>query len=450
MEKNRQRESGQATLVMVLVVGLIAVLTANTLGSILVAGVRVEADARRSDAAWYAAWAGIDELMYRLRAEQQFPDPGIYTINLTMPNGATVSAEIEGGENLKTIRSVGTFDGSTRKLEMVVQSPGSRANFVYATQSGEGGFEMEIQTQITGKDGTEGNVYSNGDLLGDSKSSGNSGSRVMGSIWAVGMVDSLGSQNNEGVYVQKDAWAGELIQCLAGERRISALPSGPDCTGGTYETAPSGTPEPTNLSSIDVAYWKGIALSGGEWNGNCIIGGGPGADCTNGTKVLGNIKVNGDVILPQNQTLTLNGTLWVNGDISFSSNNQVIVGEPWNKQTAVLIVAHDNAPVKGKVITSSNVGFVRNSQNAGIIVISQNTSQDCSQPAININSNTKTVVFIANDGCINVGPNSAMAGVIGYKVHIERNSTVEFDPSLAQKIVGGELTGWVVTSLREY
>lgn len=443
---NYKKDSGQAALVMVLVVGLVAVLTANALSSVLVGGIKVETEVRKADAAWYAAWAGVDELMYRLRAETTFPNPGVYTVSFTLANGATVNAEIEGDELAKTVRSIGTYGGSTRKIEMQVQTPGARANFVYATQSGEGGFEMEGNTQVTGKDGTDGNVYSNGDILGASKSSGNAGSRVQGSVWAVGQVSKY--QNGQGVYVKKDASAASLIECLVGERRLSPLAPGADCAGGTYEV--TNAPSPASLSSIDVAYWKGIAESGGNWNGNCTIGGSAGSDCTNGTNVLGNIKIDGDLTVPQNESLTLDGTVWVNGDINFNQNNVMTVGEPWGEQTAVMIVAHENAPVKGKIITSSNIQFIRNSQEAGIIVISENTSKDCDNPAIEITSNTKSVVFIANEGCINVGSNSLMAGVLGYKVHISNNSTIEFDPSLAQGIVGSDPNGWRVVSVKEY
>lgn len=441
-------QKGQAALVMVLVVGLVAVLTANALSSVLVGGIITETEVRKADASLYAAWAGVDELMYRLRAEQEFPNPGVYEVAFELANGATVSATIEGDATLKTVKSTGYFENSSRSIEVMVQNPGSRANFVYATQSGEGGFEMEVQTIVVGKDATDGNVYSNGDILGDSRSSGNSGSKILGSLWAVGRVDSLSGQVNGGVYTQKDAWAGELLQCLVGEDRISPLTPASSCTGGNYVV--TNAPAPATLATIDVDYWKSLAEAGGVINGNCIVGGGA-ADCTGGTNTLGPVRINGDLTLEQNRTLTINGALWVDGDIIFSSNNDVIVGEPWNKQTAVVIVSSSTQPsVKGKVITSSNVDFLRNSQDAGIIVISQNTSQDCAAPAIDISSNTKTVVFIAIDGCVNVGANSAMAGILGYKVHIERNSTIEFDPSLAQAVVGSELNGWKVISVKEF
>ena len=118
-----------------------------------------------------------------------------------------------------------------------------------------------------------------------------------------------------------------------------------------------------------------------------------------------------------------------------------------------MIVASDpdNPTIKGRVVTSSNVQFNRNSQGAGIIFISENQSLDCANlPAIDMTSNTATVVFVAIDGCINVGSNSKINGILGKKIHIKNNSTIQYDPSLARAIVVPDSGGWNVVNIREY
>src|SRR5688572_25359263 len=207
-KKTKLNHSGQASLVMVLVLGLVAMLSVLSIGSLNVGNVQVEEFITSSDKAYYAAWAGVDELMYRLRAKQDFGPS--YQLSLVLDNGATVSAQIQGDSVQKTITATGFADNSLRNIEVQVASSSSKASFIFAAQSGEGGFELEGNTLVTGKDGSSGNVYSNGSVLGIRASSGNSGSRILGSVWAVNNIGGLNSPSTGGVYIQKDAHAASL------------------------------------------------------------------------------------------------------------------------------------------------------------------------------------------------------------------------------------------------
>ncbi|MBI1872010.1 hypothetical protein HYS10_01180 [Candidatus Collierbacteria bacterium] len=103
------------------------------------------------------------------------------------------------------------------------------------------------------------------------------------------------------------------------------------------------------------------------------------------------------------------------------------------------------------MVTSSNVQFNRNSFGAGVIFISQNLGENCAVlPAIDITSNTATVVFVAIDGCINIASHSVISGILGKKIYIKNNSSVLYDPSLAKAIVEPNSGGWAVVSVREY
>jgi len=76
---------------------------------------------------------------------------------------------------------------------------------------------------------------------------------------------------------------------------------------------------------------------------------------------------------------------------------------------------------------------------------------DCASfPAIQAESRTPEVVFVAMNGCIDIESNSVVAGVLGRKVHISANSDIEYDPSLSQAILGSDLGGWRVVSVKEY
>ena len=445
--KSKSNQSGQASFVLVLIIGLVSIMSVLASSSISVTNVQIEDIISLSNKALYAAWSGTDEIMYRLRSHQDFGTG--YSVNLTMANGATVSASVTGDSNQKIVRSSGYFNGVIKNLEVTVASSSGKASFVFAAQSGEGGFELEGNTTVTGTNGSSGNVYSNGSILGKSASSGNAGSKILGSVWAVGSIGGLTSPNSGGVYVLNNAWANTMTACsIGGSVKASSPPSNCPYSGSFTYSAP---PTPNTLSSVDATYWKDRAQAGGIWNGDCNIGSSDGSDCTGGSFILGDKKIVGKLSVSSGINITLSGPIWVKGDIDLSSNNRLTTSDSVGKNSIMIIASDsDNPSVKGKILISSNIQFVRNAQGAGPIFISENTSFDCSAPAIDVSGNTSTVVFVAVEGCINVGSGSILNGVLGKKIHIKNNSTIQYDPSLARAIVVPSSGGWKVVNIREY
>lgn len=444
----KKESEGQASLVMVLLIGLVAITSALASSALSVSNVRIEETIHSADQAWYAAWAGVDELMYRLRARQDFGSS--YEVNLTLAGGATASATITGDNNQKTVNSRGFFQGIIKQLEVKVASSSSKASFIFAVQTGVGGFELEGNTSVAGTNNTPGNVYSNGAILGIRAASGQSGSKILGSAWAVSNIAGLSAPDTGGVYIKKNAWANALTACLIGGNVKSPQPPSNCPYSGSYSINPA--PPPIPLASVDAEYWKAQAEAGGTWNGDCTVLATDGTDCTSGTAKLGGRKILGNLLVSSGTNFTLTGPVWVKGDISISQNNVLYTDEAVGKNSVVVVASDpDNPAVNGRVVTSSNVQFNRNSFGAGIIFISQNLGDNCSSsPAIDITSNTATVVFVSLDGCINIGSNSVISGILGKKIHIKNNSSVLYDPSLAKAIVEPDSGGWAVVSVREY
>lgn len=439
--------SGQASLVLVLILGLVSIMSVLASSTLSVSNVQIEETITDSNQAWYAAWSGIDEIMYRLRAHQEFGES--YSVGFNLSNGATVSASIVGDSSQKIVRSSGFAKGVIKSLEVTIASSSSKASFVFAAQAGDGGFELEGNTTVTGSGGTPGNVYSNGPVLGIKANAGNAGSKILGSVWAVGNIGGLSSPTAGGLYIQKNAWANTLTACLVGGNvRASVPPTNCPYSGSFAISVP---PIPAALASVDASYWKNKALEGGTWNGDCNIASTDGTDCSAGTRSIGNRKIDGDFNVPSGVNVTVTGPMWVKGDVNIAQNNTLFTSEEVGKNSIMIVASDsDNPAIKGRVVTSSNVQFNRNSQGSGIIFISENRSVDCSFPAIDMTSNTATVVFVAIDGCINVGSNSQINGILGKKIHIKNNSTIIYDPNLARAIVVPDSGGWNVVNIREY
>lgn len=441
-----KKSSGQASLVMVLLIGLVAIATALATSSLTTSNVQIEETIHASDQAWYAAWAGVDEIMYRLRARQNFG--GSYSLSFTLDGGATVSATITGDANQKTVVSTGYAAGMVKNIEVVAVTSSTRSSFIFAVQTGQGGLELEGNTLVSGANNSSGNVYSNGDVLGIRATSGTSGSKILGHVWAVGNIGGLTAPDVGGVYIEMNAMANTLTACQVDGSIYAPQPASNCPTAGTYNLAPAPLPAP--LAAVDVEYWKNQAETGSDWTGSCSIGGGVGVDCTQGTNRLGNMKILGDLSVPSGTDLTFTGPVWVVGDILVSQNNILYTDESVGTTSVVVIASDPNNPsTKGRIVTSSNATFLRNSFGAGLIFISENPSDICTSPSIDITSNTATVIFISEDGCINIGSNSAISGILAKKVHVKNNSSIIYDPSLARAIVDPNSGGWAVVSIRE-
>jgi len=202
---------------------------------------------------------------------------------------------------------------------------------------------------------------------------------------------------------------------------------------------------------VDAQYWKQKALSGGVWSGKCVVLSDDGLDCTEGTGRLGNRQILGDLFVPSGINLTVDGPVWIKGDIEISQNNILYTAESAGSDSIVVVASDPDSPLaKGRIVTSSNVQYNRNSFGAGLIFISENKGDVCeANPAIDMTSNTATVVFVAVDGCINIGSNSVISGVLGKKVHVRNNSTISYDPNLARAILGDTGEGWSVVNITE-
>lgn len=423
---------------MVLLIGLVAISSAIATSSLTTSNVLIEETIHASDRAKYAAWAGIDELMLRLRARQNFGPS--FSLSLDLGGGATASANISGDNIQKTVRSTGYASGMIRNLEVLVASSSSKAGFMFAVVSGTGGFELE-KAMITGSNGTDGNVYSNGNVTGVSASSGSNGSRLMGSVWAVGNIDD--------VYIKKNAWATSLVDCLVGGSVKSPVPPTNCPYSGSFTV--TDPPPTTALATVDALYWMNKAASGGIWPGDCIVGSGGVNDCTGGSNNLGNKKIIGNLRVLIGTTVSLVGPTWVKGNIVLENNVIVNTADVSGPNSVVIVSSDSDNPVaNGKVDMGNNVKFYRNSFGAGPIFISENTSDNCTEPAIVMSNNATGVVLVALNGCIYVRENAILNGIVGKKIHLTNNSQINYDPSLAKAIIDPGSGGWSVVSVKEY
>ena len=443
------KKRGQAVLMIVFGLGAVGVLVAVAFAKLGPRSILRQQILSDSEKAYYASESGIEELMIRLRSHHNFGNE--WDMSYELDDGSVFYATISGDINTRVATSTGRFADFTRRLEVKVASSSSKTSFLFAVQSGSGGFELEGNTEIRGLDGAAGNVYTNGDILGASLSSGNSGSKVLGDIWAVGKISGLNGDSSGGVYISGTAAANELLRCeVVGDVEAPAPPGGGCNYGGSYVVIEAPVVLP--MEAIDIDFWKQQAVGSSTFVGDCVISssGGP-TDCSGAEKELGSVKIEGDLLVNSNTDFTLTGPVWVEGDLTIESNVNIDVAESLGSEGVVMVVDYPSDQFgKGKIEVASNVNFSQTSEGGPAMLVTTNNEDDCSAiPAVKAASNTESVVFSAPDGCVFFESNSLVRGVLAKKVHLSRNSVIEYDPRLATVILTTGLGGWEVTGFRE-
>ncbi|AKM78811.1 MAG: protein of unknown function with transmembrane region [Candidatus Beckwithbacteria bacterium GW2011_GWC1_49_16] len=441
--------TGQVALIIVFGLGVLGVLLAVAFSRLAPQAVVRQQALADSSKAYFAAQSGIEELMLRLRSHHNFGDS--WEMVYQLDNGAVFYATISGNLSTKIATSTGMFKTYVRKLEVQVAESDSKTSFLFAVQSGEGGFELERNTVIRGIGGAAGNVYTNGDILGENKTSGTSGSKILGQAWAVGKVSGLTGDTSGGVYIQSDAAANELVRCGIGGNALAPAAPGPGCEfEGDFTVA--APPEALSIESVDTEFWKQQAVQSSLWPGNCVIQSGGGVeDCSGADKRLGSVKIEGDLVVNSNSSFTLTGPVWVEGDLTINSNVDVYVDDALGSEGVVVVIDYPaNQFSRGKVVVASNVDFFQTSEGGPAVLVTTNTEESCSGvPAVTAASNTTSVVFSAPSGCVFFESNSFVRGVLANAVHLSSNSVIEYDPRLAAVILTTGLGGWQVIGFTE-
>lgn len=460
-----KKQRGFAALLIIFVLGMVSLLVASGL---LITGYNESQMARTEasgTAAFYEANSGVEEALYKINHVPNYGVGSPATFTVSMNSGSASIIVHDGTATQRTIDSTGTSGTYVSEIHTVVQNTSVTPGFMYAIQAGPDGFELDNNSTIQALSG-DGNIYSNGYIKGKNNGSGlctsGSPSLIKGSAWAVTSIDKLNP--GTGVCVMKNAYANNLSYCnVIGNRNSPNSPSG-NCNGGSYINSPAPTPIP--LPDMGVDALKNYVISKGTtFTGDCTADGSLSSNnCAGTSNILGNIIITGNLVVnvPSGSRLNFSGPVWVKGSITFNSHTTVGLAAA---TTISQIVVSDNT-----INSASNVTFCTNSISclggtAYLMFLSTYPAkitptptptpspapEGCSNPAITIQSNSNSVLFYAPSGCVSVSANSTFQGaILGQKIVVNANSTVNYDPNLATAIFGlTQSGGWQTMSFSQ-
>ena len=406
-------------LILVIILGIALSLIVLVLGQEL-----ISRNITKSNQSYYLAEAGIEDALLRFAKNLNWSTP--YALSLA---GGTTTIEISniiGGS--RTITSTGNASNRIRKIQVVYKISTQQISFYYGAQVGDGGMLMGNNSRV------EGNIYSNGSVMpakggdrgfvADSITVARNGNRIEGlQVGKDAKVHTCKDSNITGVLTYVSG--GSLQNCFAGQT-INTQPN---------EIQPIDLP----ISQGQIDTWKSEAQGGGIISGDYTISGGA-------TQSLGPIKITGNLLVDNNATLNMTGTIWVAGNLRIDNNSTIkLDSDSYYSNSGVIVV-------DGKIKVRPGVSL-RGSGQVGsyFMLLSTNPeTTDTVNPAIDIDNTSEGAIFYTTQGLIVLRNRIEAREVTGYKVFLDNNAEIEYESGLENAtFTSGPGGSWEVASWKE-
>ena len=407
-----QSQSGQIALIVVLALLSTSTVMAIGLGILTFNEVKKLNNVVKTAQSYYAAEGGAEDAIIRVKNRMNYP--GSYPLAV---GGSTATVTITGTLEDLSIISEGNTVGRVRKvaINLTAEPSTESVDFNYGVQVDAGGVVMKSNSNILG------NIYSNGPITGASNSfvKGDAFSAVTGG--AVG-IDKMTIQESAPGVGDGNAHANRITQSTIDGTAYCQTGSGNNKPCDTSQ--PDPTPQPLPISNSTINTWKDWADDGGE----------VGSQTISGTANLGPIKINGNLTVNSNASLTITGTVWVTGDIHISSNSLILLQPSYGANGSSTVIADGQIKIDSNItICGSNGGVLGscNPENGSYIMFLSTFPFDPTEDAIVADSNILTSILYANNGAIRLNSNVHVKEVTGYGLRLESNATVTYETGLA-------------------
>jgi hypothetical protein len=373
------------------------------------------------------AEAGIDKAAYQLNADSTYSGEsntalgaGTYTITVTNIDGAS-----------KWVSATGYVPNSTsptakRTVKVKVVKNANYVTFRYGTQAGQGGIIFANNSAL------EGNLYSNGNIVGSN------GAYITGDTFVAnpsgggtGSITSMciGGVSSGGACLVSGGVTGQAeAHTVTGTSVTGALycQSGSSNNKSCDTSMPDPTQQPMPVDDANITKWKSDAASGTIINGDYTV--------SSGSVTLGPTKINGNLTISGNATVTLANTVWVTGNVTFSGTGggaRVKLANTYGAQSGLIIA-------DGLISIGNNVTFQDSGTSGSYIMLlttstcdETTTTAPCSSKnAIDISNNASIVIANAESGTVNFANNASVKEVVGKTIRLKNNVKIQYGSGL--------------------
>ena len=399
MNKLIKQEQGAALLLSIILITSISLTICLGLSFLTFNSLLATRNKIKSAESYYAAEAGIEDSLLRLKNNMRFSSPN----NLAVGNSSVIIeiSDIIGGA--RTITSQGNARERIKKLSIDYVIVSNEVTFYYGAQAGEGGIVMGSNSRI------EGNVFSNGSIV---PAGGGTAEITETAIVA------LDGNKIENITVGGDTHVYSCVNSsIAGALHYVSGGNIEDCDyGELVEIGPIESQAlPIPLEQID--DWKNGAAAGGTFSGDYVLE-------SKESAFLGPIKITGNLVIGNSSVLIITGLIYVEGDISIDNNAILRLDESFGSLSGVIVNDGKIAIQNGSILQGSgeNESF--------LMFVSTNNSLDLDAPTIEIGNNAEAAIFYAPNGLILLHNNINIREATGYKLFLDNNAVISYESGL--------------------
>jgi hypothetical protein len=412
------RKKGAAMLVMVIFFVFISVVSLAGIVTPSVREFRIASNTLHSKQAYFLAESGIEDAIYRIRNGKQIS----VTENISSSSDTATTTITSIGGSQKVISTLGISLSHERKITAVLGT-GDGIIFKYGTQSGEGGIVFANNSFLNG------NLYSNGDIVGSNGAYITGSAHVAGSSGSISnMRIGYGGTADAHAHTVTDSTVTGTIYCQSGSLNNK--------TCNQTQSDPEAVDLP--IKDIDITTWKNDALTGSTLSGNQTI---------STPTTLGPVKIVGNLTV--NSTLTIANTIWVTGDVII--NSTVKLASSYGANSGIIIA-------DGLISVSNGVVFQDSGTTGSYIMLLSTSTCDSnistspcnSNNAIEISNNSNIVIANAQVGTVYFSNNATVKEVVGKTIRLKNNVGITYGSGLINvDFTSGPAGSWSISSWQE-
>lgn len=416
-------KKGYSAIVSVFLVSTIGLVLAGNISALMIARQKITRNVLGAAQSYYTAEAGIEDAVLRV-IDPVIPEQTNISLSLA---GSTASTTIAQSGNNITISSSGNKNNFFRNLQLDLTAVTDGASFNYGVQIGSGGLEMKNSGRV------EGNVYSDGDIIGTNSPV------ITGDAWA------SGNHKIQGFRVDGDAHAHTLQTDSIGGDAYYTTKTGTTVGGTNYPGSADPPAQTMPISDTLINSWKDDALAGGNYVGNYLI---------ENNATLGPTKITGNLTIQGNAVVTLTGTVWVTGNIILQNNGVIQLDVGYGANDGV-IIADGSITLQNNFVICGSEGYLVGSNpivcNAASGSYALLVSTKSGDNAINMGNNAKlNGILYAPYGELEIENSAFLKEATAYEIDIENNVIVRYETGLVNlNFSSGPGGGWIIGQWQE-
>jgi hypothetical protein len=417
-KKNNVSENGGQIVIITLILFLVTTLT-------LVLGIAypVTRDIRSmqelvfSKESYFLAEAAQEDAVYRAKWTLNYPESEAVLIG---SHSVNVNVDDTSGDII--ITASGDQRGHFRKVQTVL-GEGAGVAFIYGIQAGNGGFRLYNNASITGS------VFSNGSIIG-------SANTVRGDVISAGATGLV-----EGISADGSVYANTIRTSNVGADAYYKTIDSSVVTGNHYPNSEDQAPVELPISDETINEWRDHAGS------IEVIDPTSCPYVIDSSRQIGPTKITCDIVIRGNSTvLTLRGTLWVEGNITFQNNPTVRAHPGLGSRSVVIIADNPTDRDHSGVITIPNSVLFQGTGRSGsyVMLVSQNSSAENggTVSAITVENHVEGDLLVyAAHGEIRIRNNVELREVTAHRVRADNFAEVIYETGLSNVLFSAGPSG---------